>query len=138
VIAGQAGAYRPLLYIAVAESDLLEGMGEHERSAQVARAGIAQAQVHGLARFSGALLAANLAESLLSPGRWDEAAEVIDHTLEMAPPRGTRAVLSHLAGELALARGATRRRSRRHAQRPAEADRKPTRPCGAPGQRTML
>jgi ATP/maltotriose-dependent transcriptional regulator MalT len=104
-LAGQGGAYRVLLYIVVSESHVLEGMGEHERSVQVTRAAIAQAQEHGLARFSGALLAVNMAESLLSLGRWDEAAEVIDHTLEMSPPRGTQAVLSHLAGELALARG---------------------------------
>lgn len=104
-LAGEAGAYGPLLQIVAAESHVLEGMGEHEQAAQVARAGIAQARDHGLARFVGTLLAANLVEPLVSLGRWDEAAEVIEHTLELSPPRGTRAVLLVLDGEVALARG---------------------------------
>ena len=104
-LAGQAGAYGPLLQIVVSESHVLEGMGEHERAAQVARAGIARAQEHGLARFYGTLLAANVAEPLAYLGRWDEARDVIEHALELSPPPGTRAVLLHLAGEVALARG---------------------------------
>ena len=36
-LAGQAGAFRPLLHVAINESHVLEGMGEHERAAQVAR-----------------------------------------------------------------------------------------------------
>lgn len=51
------------------------------------------------------VLAIDLAESLLSLGRWDEAAEVIEHALELSPPPGPRAALLQLPGELALARG---------------------------------
>ena len=78
---------------------------EHERAVQVARQGVASAGEYGLARTTGALLAANAAEPLVSLGRWDEAAEVIEHALEMSPPLGTRAALLVLAGEVALARG---------------------------------
>ena len=42
----------------------------------------------GLARTSGALLAINLAEPLISLGRWDEALEVIEHALRALPAAG--------------------------------------------------
>ena len=64
-----------------------------------------RAREYGHARGTGMVLAINLAESLLSLGRWDEAAEVIEHALELSPPPGPRAALLQLAGELALARG---------------------------------
>jgi hypothetical protein len=38
-------------------------------------------------------------------GRWDEAADVIEHALELSPTPGPRAVLLQLAGDVALARG---------------------------------
>ena len=38
-IAERAGAYEPLLYTVINESHVLEGMGEHERAADLARAG---------------------------------------------------------------------------------------------------
>src|SRR5581483_853412 len=91
---------------AVTESHVLEGMGEHERAAQVARQGVASARAYGLARTTGALLAANLAEPLVSLARWQEAGDVIEHALEMTPPLGIRAGLLVLAGEVALAQGA--------------------------------
>jgi ATP/maltotriose-dependent transcriptional regulator MalT len=103
--AGQAG-YRTQLQVAITESHLLEGMGEHERSAAVAREGVALARSHGLARTDGSLLAVNLAEPLAALGRWDEAAEVIEHALDLSP--GTPALLAAVrlfAGELALVRG---------------------------------
>ncbi len=103
--AEQAHAADPLFQAFISESHQLEGMGEHERAAQVARQGVAKAREYGLARNAGAILAANVAEPLVSLGRWDEAADVIEHTLELSPPRGMRAVLLHLAGEVALARG---------------------------------
>src|SRR5262249_41352943 len=53
----------------------------------------------------GTLLAANLAEPLVSLGRWDEAAEVIEHALSLSPASWTRAALLQLAAEMALARG---------------------------------
>ncbi len=50
-----------------------------------------RAREYGHARGTGMVLAINLAESLLSLGRWDEAAEVIEHALELSPPPGRRA-----------------------------------------------
>jgi DNA-binding CsgD family transcriptional regulator len=84
---------------------MLEGMGQHERAAAVARAGIATARESGLARTSGAVLAINLAEPLVSLGRWDEAVDVIERTLQLVPPRVRRSSLWRLSGDVALARG---------------------------------
>jgi len=104
-LAEQAHAYDAVLRAAVYESHLLEGAGEHERAAQAARQGVASAREYGRARGTGTLLAANVAEPLVALGRWDEAADVIEHALELSPPVGTRAMLLQLAGEVALARG---------------------------------
>ena len=101
----QAQSHDVLLRVAIIESHVLEGVGEHERAAQVARQGIASAREYGLTRTAGALLAANVAEPLMSLGQWEEATDVIEHALEMSPPVGTRAALLVLAGEVALARG---------------------------------
>ena len=98
-------AYQPLLRVAITESDMLEGMGQHEQAAGVARDGIKAAREYGLARTSGAVLAVNLAEPLVSLGRWDEAGEVIERALELVPPRLSQASLWRLAGDMALARG---------------------------------
>ncbi len=84
---------------------MLEGLGQHERAAAVARAGIADARDYGLARTSGAVLAVNLAEPLVSLGRWDEAGEVIERALQLLPPRLSRSSLWRLSGDMALARG---------------------------------
>jgi DNA-binding CsgD family transcriptional regulator len=46
-----------------------------------------------------------VAEPLISLGRWDEAADVIEHALELSPPPGVLASLLVLSGGLALARG---------------------------------
>jgi DNA-binding CsgD family transcriptional regulator/tetratricopeptide (TPR) repeat protein len=104
-VATGANAYQPLLRAAITESDMLEGLGQHERAATVARAGIADARDYGLARTSGAVLAINLAEPLVSLGRWDEAGEVIELALQLLPPRPSRSSLWRLSGDLALARG---------------------------------
>jgi DNA-binding CsgD family transcriptional regulator len=104
-LAERAQARDPQLQAFIFESHLLEGMGEHERAAQVARQGVARALEYGFARSTGALLATNVAEPLVSLGRWDEAVVVIERTLGLSPPPGTRAALLHLAGEVALARG---------------------------------
>ena len=101
----QAQDHDVLLRVAVNESHVLEGRGEHERAARVARQGVAKAREYGHARTTGALLAHNMAESLVSLARWEEAADVIEHALEISPTRGTRAGLLVLAGEVALARG---------------------------------
>lgn len=104
-LAGQAHAHDVVLPAAVGESHLLEGAGEHERAARVARQGAATAQEYGLAHSPGILLAANQAEPLISLGRWDEAADVIEHAMDLSPAPWTRAVLLQLAATLALGRG---------------------------------
>jgi ATP/maltotriose-dependent transcriptional regulator MalT len=103
--ATRAKAYQPLLDAAIIESDMLERFGEHELAAAVAREGITTAAEYGLARTSGVILAVNLAEPLMSLGRWDDAAEVIEHAMEYLPPRMMRSAVLRAAGELALARG---------------------------------
>ena len=74
--------------------------------------GIADAERHGLARTRGAFLAINVVEPLLYLGRWDEASDVTERALDLAPPSPTRAA-SHLER---LARARPRRpRHRRQA-----------------------
>ena len=104
-IASGARAFQPLLGAAITESDMLEGAGLHELAAEVAREGLAAAREYGLARTYGAVLANNVAEPLVSLGRWDEAGEVIEHALRLFPPRLNRACMWRLAGDIALARG---------------------------------
>ena len=104
-IASRAKAYQSLLDAAATESDVLEGMGLHEPAAAVAREGLAAARDHGLTRTYGTVLAGELAEALVSLGRWDEAAEVIEGALQLFPPPAHRTYLWRLAGDMALARG---------------------------------
>ena len=104
-IASRARAFQPLLGAAITESDMLEGAGLHEQAAAVAREGLAAAREYGLARTYGAVLANNVAEPLVSLGRWDEAGEVIERALRLFPPRLNRTCLWRLAGDIALARG---------------------------------
>src|SRR5262249_15303712 len=103
--AEQAGDYRSLLDVAVAESHVLEGMGRHEKAAKVAQAAIAGARDHGIPRATGAILAANIAEPLISLGRWDEATEALQHALALSPPPQSRSGLQVLAGIVPLRRG---------------------------------
>jgi tetratricopeptide (TPR) repeat protein len=104
-IASQARAYQPLLGAAITESDMLEDAGLHELAATVAREGLTAAREHGLARTYGAVLACNLAEPLVSLGRWEEAGDVIERALQLFPPQVNRTYLWRLAGDIALARG---------------------------------
>jgi len=104
-LASRAKAYQVLLGAAITESDMLEGAGLHELAAEVAREGLATAREHGLARTYGAVLACNVAEPLVSLGRWDEAGEVIERVLLLVPPRLNRTYLWRLASDIALARG---------------------------------
>jgi ATP/maltotriose-dependent transcriptional regulator MalT len=104
-IASRANAYQPLLEAAITESDMLEGAGLHELAAAAAREGLTTAREYGLARTFGAVLASNLAEPLLSLGRWDEAGEVIEGALRLFAPRVSRTGQWRLAGDIALARG---------------------------------
>jgi ATP/maltotriose-dependent transcriptional regulator MalT len=104
-IASRAKAYQPLLAAASNESDTLEGAGLHEPAAAVAREGLAAAREHGLTRTHGAILANNLAESLLSLGRWDDASEILQGALRLFAPPLTRTCTWRLVGDIALARG---------------------------------
>ncbi|HEU5157025.1 MAG TPA: AAA family ATPase [Streptosporangiaceae bacterium] len=104
-VAERAKVYPPLLKAALHESDALESAGQHAEAAEVARAGIAQAAEYGLARTTGAVLSVNLADPLISLGRWDEADTVITDALEQIPPPTYRSYLLRLSGDIALARG---------------------------------
>jgi len=106
-IARRRNAYKSLLHVAINESHLLEGAGEHEAAAEVARRGVVTAAEYGLSRTSGTFLAINLAEPLLWLGRWDEAAEVIERAKDLSPPPLTLASLEVGAGLVAVARGDT-------------------------------
>jgi len=104
-VAARAQAFQPLLNAAVTESDMLEAAGLHELAAEVARKGLVTAREHGLARTYGTALANNLAEPLVSLGRWDEAAEVLESAMQQVPARVGKTCLWRLAGDMALARG---------------------------------
>ncbi len=89
-LAIRVGDWQALVRAAIQESHLLEGAGEHERAAEVARQGMRDADANGLARSFGTFLAGNLAESLVALGRWDEALEVVERALDLhqdAPAR---------------------------------------------------
>ncbi len=103
--ASQAGDYHMMMNAIINESHLLEGMGEHARAADVARAGLAESQRYGLIRTSEAVLAVNQAEPLAALGRWDESSKVIVAALGSGSVRVSRSSLWQLAGNLALARG---------------------------------
>ena len=106
VVASRVKACQPLLDAAITESETLEGAGLHELAAAVAREGLAAAREYGLARTYGAVLAGNLAEPLVSLGRWDEAGEVIEARAAALPAHGlNRTYLWRLTGDIALARG---------------------------------
>ncbi|MGI5378397.1 helix-turn-helix transcriptional regulator [Streptomyces sp. CA-251387] len=83
---------------------VLEGIGRSEESTGILREGLRLTQKMGL-RDSEAWVWANLAESLMSLGRWEEAAEAAVNargTGQSAKPRGGG---SNWLGHLALARG---------------------------------
>lgn len=87
------------------EADVLQGAGRHEQAAAAARSGLNVAMQAGLPRTAGPTHAGNLAEALISLGRWDEATEIVEHALELMPTPSLRAYLLVLRGAVALARG---------------------------------
>ncbi|GAB3406686.1 LuxR family transcriptional regulator [Flindersiella endophytica] len=103
--AREAGAADTQLAVAVTESDRLEAAGEHVRAAEVARDGMTLARELGLTRTRGTLLAPNLAESLLSLGRWDESEAVYREALAQSPPPLYRAYLEIIQATVDVRRG---------------------------------
>ncbi|MDX3101144.1 helix-turn-helix transcriptional regulator [Nonomuraea angiospora] len=99
---GDQGA---LLHACRCEADVLQGTGRYAEAAEAARQGLAAAMRSGLARTAGPTHAGNLAEALIALGRWDEAAEIVEHALRVTPTPSLRAYLMVLAGTIALARG---------------------------------
>ena len=83
---------------------LLESRGDHERAIWTGREGMARAKQLCLARFAH-VLTQNLAESLTSAGRWDEALQVVEELLALDPPPRGRIFLLLLRGQIAIARG---------------------------------
>jgi DNA-binding CsgD family transcriptional regulator len=103
-LAGRIGDWQSYLRAAILESHLLEGAGEHERAAEVARQGVRDAEATGLARALGTFLAINLAESLTALGRWDDALEVVERALELGPAPLHRGALRTMQAQVAIAR----------------------------------
>jgi ATP/maltotriose-dependent transcriptional regulator MalT len=106
-MAGRQGAEEVLLAVAVGESHLLEGAGEHERAAEAARRGTQSADQQLLSRSAGSVLAINQAEPLFALGRWDEALAVARESMNhyLAPGPLHRATLQVITGSIRLARG---------------------------------
>jgi DNA-binding CsgD family transcriptional regulator len=105
LIAEQIGDTWLLLHANVNKSDVLESLGRHEDAVATAREGLALARRSGLARTQGAYLIGNLAESLLSLGRWDEADRLVTEALELDPPGVQATLLNYLRGFVMLWRG---------------------------------
>jgi DNA-binding CsgD family transcriptional regulator/tetratricopeptide (TPR) repeat protein len=103
--AARGGHFRAAVRAAALESYLLEAAGEHERSAEVARQGMREAEANGLSRALGTFLAINVAEPLFALGRWDESLELAERALELSPPTLYQSALRMRLTFVALARG---------------------------------
>jgi DNA-binding CsgD family transcriptional regulator len=87
------------------EADVLQGAGRYQQAAEAARCGLAAAVRAGLARTAGPTQAGNLAEALICLGHWDEADEILEHALDLAPAPSLYGYLLVLRGSIDLARG---------------------------------
>jgi len=83
----------------------LEGRGNHQRAIGVGREGLARARQLGLGRWIAAPIAGNLAQSLISAGRWDEALEILQEILSLDLAPWVRAQPLLFRAQIALARG---------------------------------
>ena len=81
----------------------LERRGRHDAAIRAGREDLARARRLGLSRY--AVIAGNLAESLISAGRWDEAVEVLGEAFGVDPVPFVREFLLLLRGQIAVARG---------------------------------
>ena len=86
-------------------TNALEALGDHELAIQAGRDGLARARQLGLGRQLAATLAANLAESLTSTGRWEEAVEILDEVLGLDLPPLERFGPLLIRARITLARG---------------------------------
>lgn len=94
-----------ILRALINESDMFQGVGRFVDAVAAARFGVRRATELGVARAKGTFMAINLAEPLISLGRWTEAQEVLQHALELIPPSMNRASLLQLQGGIAVGRG---------------------------------
>jgi ATP/maltotriose-dependent transcriptional regulator MalT len=86
-------------------SHVLGGRGSHELAIQAGLDGLVRTRELGLARQVAAPIAGNLAESLASAGRWDEALETLEEVLSLELPARGRVHPLLVRGTLAVARG---------------------------------
>ena len=105
--AARLGAHGVRLQAIVSEAGVLVALGEYERAAERARHGIAVAESIGLARTYGAIADGHLANALIGQGRWDEAANAVEHALDHTPAPVMHVPLVSLRATIALARGDT-------------------------------
>jgi DNA-binding CsgD family transcriptional regulator len=103
--AERLGSGRLVLRSLINISNMLEGAGRADLAIEAAREGFELAQRVGRARTQGPFLAGNLAESLISVGRWNEADQVLARSLELNPAPSLYGYLLLQAGTLAVARG---------------------------------
>ncbi|PXY33664.1 hypothetical protein BAY59_08300 [Prauserella coralliicola] len=87
------------------EAHLLQAYGRLAESEEVARRGLAAAHQAGLARSAGPEHAVDLIGTLLLAGRWAEAAESLDHAMELTQQGTTHTNLLAYKAYLALHRG---------------------------------
>jgi ATP/maltotriose-dependent transcriptional regulator MalT len=103
--AERLGSGRLVLRSLINISHMLEGAGRGDLAIEAAREGFELAERLGRARTNGPFLAGNLAESLISAGRWDEAEAVVRKGMELDPALSLRGHLLLRTGTLAVARG---------------------------------
>ncbi|HEX8006665.1 MAG TPA: LuxR C-terminal-related transcriptional regulator, partial [Trebonia sp.] len=84
---------------------VLGDRGDNDEAVRLGLEGLARARQLGLARQIAAPIAGNLAESLASAGRWDEALEILDEILSLGQPPLGRAHPLLVRGQIAVARG---------------------------------
>lgn len=104
-MAERNGAHNVVMQSLQWESSLLLAYGESERAAEVARRAMARVQAMGVARAYGAVHAIDLVGAVFTLGRWDEAVDVIEHAMDLAPPPSYQVHLLCIRGLIALYRG---------------------------------
>jgi DNA-binding CsgD family transcriptional regulator/tetratricopeptide (TPR) repeat protein len=86
-------------------SDTLHLLARYEESLAVASEGLALAREAGVERSSGAILAVNTVDPMFALGRWDEADDLIDASLDLEPPMVFRLYLRRAKLRSTLWRG---------------------------------